>query len=137
MVPFIELTDCIESILRKRLAKKKKRTIKRIDDHIRLIPRSAPYPTRREKEAKQERKTERRDKDVVQDLIFQAFAKKSNYTLRELVAITKQPVNYLKKDILSEICVYNKRGKNKATYELKPEYKTDVQISEDTTEDWV
>lgn len=126
----------LEEIVRKRLeAKQRKKTIQRIDDHVpRPKPRSAPYPTRREKEAKAERKTERREKSVVQDLLFQAFAKKPNYTLKELVAITKQPVNYLKKEILSEICVYNKRGKNKATYELKPEYKTDVQITEDTTE---
>lgn len=27
------------------------------------------------------------------------------------------------KEILNELCVYNKRGANQGTYELKPEYK--------------
>ena len=27
------------------------------------------------------------------------------------------------KEILNELCVYNKRGTNQGTYELKPEYK--------------
>lgn len=34
------------------------------------------------------------------------------------------------KEILNELCVYNKRGTNQGTYELKPEYKKSV---EDTT----
>lgn len=30
------------------------------------------------------------------------------------------------KEILNELCVYNKRGTNQGTYELKPEYKKSV-----------
>ena len=30
------------------------------------------------------------------------------------------------KEILNELCVYNKRGTNQGTYELKPEYKKAV-----------
>lgn len=36
------------------------------------------------------------------------------------------------KEILNELCVYNKRGQNQGTYELKPEYKKSV---EDTGSD--
>lgn len=39
------------------------------------------------------------------------------------------------KEILNELCVYNKRGTNQGTYELKPEYKKSV---EDTgAEPWL
>lgn len=31
------------------------------------------------------------------------------------------------KEILNELCVYNKRGTNQGTYELKPEYKKSVE----------
>lgn len=31
------------------------------------------------------------------------------------------------KEILNELCVYNKRGSNQGTYELKPEYKKSVE----------
>lgn len=31
------------------------------------------------------------------------------------------------KEILNELCVYNKRGANQGTYELKPEYKKSVE----------
>lgn len=41
----------------------------------------------------------------------------------------------MKKEILDEICVYNKRGKNKATYELKPEYKETTETVEVTGEE--
>jgi len=33
------------------------------------------------------------------------------------------------KEILNELCVYNKRGTNQGTYELKPEYKKAVEDS--------
>lgn len=33
------------------------------------------------------------------------------------------------KEILNELCVYNKRGTNQGTYELKPEYKKSVEDS--------
>ena len=36
------------------------------------------------------------------------------------------------KEILNELCVYNKRGTNQGTYELKPEYK---KTAEDTGAD--
>ena len=40
------------------------------------------------------------------------------------------------KEILNELCVYNKRGANQGTYELKPEYKKSV-VEEDTGAEWV
>ncbi|KAK9947000.1 hypothetical protein M0R45_012437 [Rubus argutus] len=43
----------------------------------------------------------------------------------QLVQETDQPAQFLK-EILNELCVYNKRGTNQGTYELKPEYKKSV-----------
>jgi hypothetical protein len=37
------------------------------------------------------------------------------------------------KEILNDLCVYNKRGPNQGTHELKPEYKKSV---EDTNATW-
>lgn len=45
------------------------------------------------------------------------------------------PPQQFLKEILNELCVYNKRGTNQGTYELKPEYKKSV---EDTgAEQWL
>lgn len=34
------------------------------------------------------------------------------------------------KEVLNDLCVYNKRGANQGTYELKPEYKRTVATEE-------
>lgn len=39
------------------------------------------------------------------------------------------PLQQFLKEILNELCVYNKRGANQGTYELKPEYKKTVEDS--------
>ncbi|CAL5332204.1 unnamed protein product [Camellia sinensis] len=40
------------------------------------------------------------------------------------------PIKQFLKEILNELCVYNKRGTNQGTYELKPEYKKSVEDTE-------
>ncbi|KAG0462081.1 hypothetical protein HPP92_020557 [Vanilla planifolia] len=45
-----------------------------------------------------------------------------NWALKQLVQETDQPEQFLK-EILNDLCVYNKRGPNQGTHELKPEYK--------------
>ncbi|KVH98411.1 Transcription Factor IIF, Rap30/Rap74, interaction [Cynara cardunculus var. scolymus] len=48
---------------------------------------------------------------------------------KKKAAPVKAPEQFLK-EILNDLCVYNKRGTNQGTYELKPEYKKSM---EDTT----
>lgn len=66
--------------------------------------------------------------------------KKNSILLRQSPDLSPGPVYALLslhslhqflKEILNELCMYNKRGTNRGTYELKPEYKKTV---EDTGE---
>eukprot|EP01114_Cavostelium_apophysatum_P005094 TRINITY_DN1570_c0_g1_i4.p1 TRINITY_DN1570_c0_g1~~TRINITY_DN1570_c0_g1_i4.p1 ORF type:complete len:193 (-),score=46.17 TRINITY_DN1570_c0_g1_i4:61-639(-) len=54
--------------------------------------------------------------------LLKAFEKSERYDLKGLGYETKQSTPWLK-DALTELCVYNKRGPHKGTYELKPQYK--------------
>jgi len=71
---------------------------------------------------KLEGKKSRDDRDKVMDMLFSAFEKHQFYNIKDLVRITKQPVQYLK-EILNDVCNYNLRGPHKNTWELKPEYR--------------
>ncbi|KAG6503874.1 general transcription factor IIF subunit 2-like [Zingiber officinale] len=64
----------------------------------------------------------RRDKQELVNILFKLFEKQPNWALKQLVQETDQPEQFLK-EILNEICVYNKRGPNQGTHELKMEYK--------------
>lgn len=67
-------------------------------------------------------KRTRRDRGELEAIMFKLFEGQPNWTLKQLVLETDQPAQFLK-EILNELCVYNKRGPNQGTYELKPEYK--------------
>ncbi|GAB2219582.1 hypothetical protein Drorol1_Dr00007219 [Drosera rotundifolia] len=67
-------------------------------------------------------KRTRRDRGELEDIMFKLFERQPNWTLKQLVQETDQPAQFLK-EILNELCMYNKRGANQGTYELKPEYK--------------
>ncbi|KAJ0754843.1 putative DNA helicase [Helianthus annuus] len=55
--------------------------------------------------------------------MFKLFERQPNWALKQLVIETDQPAQFL-----NELCVYNKRGTNQGTYELKPEeYKKPVE----------
>lgn len=69
-----------------------------------------------------EMKRTRRDRGELEDIMFKLFERKPNWALKQLVLETDQPAQFLK-EILNDLCVYNKRGANQGTYELKPEYK--------------
>ncbi|KAI9113155.1 hypothetical protein K1719_015680 [Acacia pycnantha] len=75
-------------------------------------------------------KRTRRDRGELEDIMFKLFERQPNWALKQLVQETDQPAQFLK-EILNELCVYNKRGANQGTYELKPEYKKSV-VEEDT-----
>ncbi|OVA18120.1 Transcription initiation factor IIF [Macleaya cordata] len=64
----------------------------------------------------------RRDRGEMEAIMFKLFERQPNWTLRQLIQETDQPEQFLK-DILKELCVYNNRGTNQGSYELKPEYK--------------
>ncbi|XAR61698.1 DNA helicase [Bertholletia excelsa] len=71
-------------------------------------------------------KRTRKDRGELEDTMFKLFERQPNWALKQLVQETDQPAQFLK-EILNELCVYNKRGTNQGTYELKPEYKKSVE----------
>ncbi|XP_042012925.1 general transcription factor IIF subunit 2-like [Salvia splendens] len=71
-----------------------------------------------------ESKRTRKDPEEMEKIMFRLFEKKPNWTLKQLVQNTDQPEQFLK-DMLKSLCVYNNKGANQGTYELKPEYRTD------------
>ncbi|XP_022764578.1 general transcription factor IIF subunit 2-like [Durio zibethinus] len=67
-------------------------------------------------------KRTRRDRGEMEDIMFKLFERQPNWTLRQLIQETDQPEQFLK-DILKDLCMYNNKGANQGSYELKPEYK--------------
>ncbi|CAH9081616.1 unnamed protein product [Cuscuta europaea] len=119
----------------------KNRQIQIIDNdrgvHMRSMPGMMGLIASTSKEKKKatavkgpEVKRTRRDRGELEDIMFKLFERQPNWTLKQLVQETDQPAQFLK-EILNELSVYNKRGANQGTYELKPEYK---KSAEDTTD---
>ncbi|CAH2064321.1 unnamed protein product [Thlaspi arvense] len=71
-------------------------------------------------------KRTRRDRREMEEVMFNLFERQSNWTLRLLIQETDQPEQFLK-DLLRDLCIYNNKGSNQGTYELKPEYKKATQ----------
>ncbi|GAB2276718.1 hypothetical protein Dimus_011434 [Dionaea muscipula] len=69
-----------------------------------------------------ETKRSRRDRGEMEGIMFKLFERQPNWTLRQLIQETDQPEQFLK-DILKDLCVYNNKGANQGTYELKLEYR--------------
>ncbi|XVE68946.1 hypothetical protein DITRI_Ditri09bG0110900 [Diplodiscus trichospermus] len=67
-------------------------------------------------------KRTRRGRGEMEDIMFKLFERQPNGTLRQLIQETDQAEQFLK-DILKGLCIYNNRGTNQGSYELKPEYK--------------
>jgi transcription initiation factor TFIIF subunit beta len=61
-------------------------------------------------------------RNELMDMLFAAFERYPYWSLKGIAEHTKQPMQYLK-EILSEICILNKRGPYTSTYQLKAEYK--------------
>ncbi|KAF2077683.1 hypothetical protein CYY_000999 [Polysphondylium violaceum] len=106
----------------------KTRVAKTIDDNQPFLPprpinpkiqvSTAVYAKKKPTTDKKERKSE----DQVIDSIFDAFHDNNHLDIKTLVKYTDQPQTWLK-TVLNKVCIFNKRGPNKNTYELKPEYK--------------
>ncbi|KAG2172487.1 hypothetical protein INT44_006660 [Umbelopsis vinacea] len=67
-------------------------------------------------------KATRMPRNELMDMLFAAFERYPYWSLKGIAEHTKQPMQYLK-EILSEICILNKRGPYTSTYQLKAEYK--------------
>jgi len=126
----LEPTDALareyRELCRRRLEKStsKDREIKVIDDKaaiaVKPIARHYIQYKAHQKTEKLKRVTE--SKDEVLNRIFSAFAKSPYWDLKSLIVHTDQPQATLK-EVLNEVCVYNKRGPNRLMYELKEQYK--------------
>ncbi|KAG6422667.1 hypothetical protein SASPL_113044 [Salvia splendens] len=107
--------------------------------HMRPMPGMMGFITSNSKDKKKaapvkgaDMKRTRRDRGELEDIMFKLFERQPNWTLKQLVQETDQPPQFLK-EILNELCVYNKRGTNQGTYELKPEYKKSVEDTDAET----
>ncbi|WVZ68662.1 hypothetical protein U9M48_017576 [Paspalum notatum var. saurae] len=69
-----------------------------------------------------ETKRTRRGRTEMENILFKLFERQPNWSLKQLMQETDQPEQFLK-EILNDLCVYNKRGPNQGTHELKIEYK--------------
>ncbi|MCL7022769.1 hypothetical protein MKW94_010231 [Papaver nudicaule] len=79
--------------------------------------------------AKSDSRRIRRDRMEMEGIMFKLFENQPNWTLKQLIQATEQPEQFLK-DILKELCVYNNRGTNQGSYELKPEYRRSIKEEE-------
>ncbi|XP_071732891.1 uncharacterized protein [Rutidosis leptorrhynchoides] len=77
-------------------------------------------------------KRTRRDRGEMEDIMFKLFERQPNWTLKQLISETDQPEQFLK-DLLKDLCIYNNKGSNQGTYELKPEYKRSTEEQEPTS----
>ncbi|KAL2512761.1 Transcription initiation factor IIF [Abeliophyllum distichum] len=112
----------------------KTRHTKFIDDnsgmHMRMRPMpgtvdskpSGPTDKKKMPAKGSEMKRTRRDPEEMEKIVFKLFERQPNWTLKQLILETDQPEQFLK-NMLKLLCVYNNKGTNQGTYELKPEYK--------------
>ncbi|KAG6539304.1 hypothetical protein ZIOFF_004468 [Zingiber officinale] len=86
------------------------------------LPSSSKEKRKLTQSKRQDAKRVRMDKGEMLNILFRLFERQPNWRLKQLVLETDQPQQFLK-EMLREICVYNKRGSNQGTHELKGEYK--------------
>ncbi|PPD87196.1 hypothetical protein GOBAR_DD15858 [Gossypium barbadense] len=149
MRPHDENIENYGKLCRERTTKSmnKSRQIQVIDNdngtHMRPMPGmiiAAVFNEKKKAPAKtSDTKRTRRDRGEMEDIMFKLFERQSNWTLRQLIQETDQPepkvdsffillrtslsLKQFLKDILKDLCIYNNKGTNQGTYELKPEYK--------------
>jgi len=126
----IDPTYCKLSRQRYAAANQKHRTLKKIDDQEGRIATLATmkYTGKRPMAipggpapSSMEQKRVRIDKEELENLLFTLFEKKPQWSFSGLVEETNQPTAWLK-EVLLGVAALNKKGANKGTYELKPEY---------------
>ncbi|CAO3644625.1 unnamed protein product [Cunninghamella echinulata] len=67
-------------------------------------------------------KATRMPRNELMDVLFAAFDKYPYWSFKGILEHTNQPTQYLK-EVLTEICILNKRGPYAGNYQLKPEFK--------------
>eukprot|EP00698_Gefionella_okellyi_P008259 TRINITY_DN203_c0_g1_i1.p1 TRINITY_DN203_c0_g1~~TRINITY_DN203_c0_g1_i1.p1 ORF type:complete len:199 (-),score=40.80 TRINITY_DN203_c0_g1_i1:32-628(-) len=72
-------------------------------------------------DSRDKEKRARIEKDPLLNLLFKQFEKQPTWTLRELITVTDQPLNWLK-EVLGEIAQLHKKGPQKGFYTLKEEF---------------
>ncbi|KAF8021892.1 hypothetical protein BT93_G2127 [Corymbia citriodora subsp. variegata] len=125
MRPHGENIESYGKLCRERTTKSmnKARQIQVIDHDTGSLMRTMPLMEKKKLPTKvSETKRTRRDRGEMEEIMFKLFERQPNWTLRQLIQETDQPEQFLK-DILKDLCVYNNKGPNQGTYELKPEYK--------------
>ncbi|KAK7380747.1 hypothetical protein VNO78_33264 [Psophocarpus tetragonolobus] len=134
MRPHNQNLDLYAKLCRERTNKYmvKSRQIQIIDNdsgaHMRPMPGMISFSTSGPSEKKKppakvtDTKRTRRDRGEMEEIVFKLFERQSHWSLRNLIQETDQPEQFLK-DILKDLCVYNNKGTNQGTYELKPEYR--------------
>jgi len=91
--------------------------------------RKTPAQIRKEKDERIAKRNERLPKEHVQKIIFECFHKHKYWNYKGLKEATQQPEVFLK-EILSELCVYNRAGKFIALYQLKSEFVANINAPE-------
>lgn len=76
---------------------------------------------RKKKEMLQDKKRERLDKQDAIDILFKAFEKHENWTVKDLADFSGQPLAYIQ-EIIGEIAVLNKND-HRNTYRLKDQFR--------------
>ncbi|KAF3433910.1 hypothetical protein FNV43_RR25013 [Rhamnella rubrinervis] len=134
MKPHNENIENYRKLCRERTQKymTRNRQIQVIDNdngaHMRPMPGmmgfavSAPSDKKKTPTKSSDMKRTRRDRGEMEEIMFKLFERQPNWTLKQLIQETDQPEQFLK-DILKDLCVYNNKGSNQGTYELKPEYR--------------
>ncbi|KAK3268840.1 hypothetical protein CYMTET_22674 [Cymbomonas tetramitiformis] len=69
-----------------------------------------------------EERRARLGKEELQDELFSLFERQSYWSFKQLVMETHQPAVWLK-EVLQEVCRFNKRGPYADKWEVKPEYR--------------
>ncbi|KAI9488212.1 transcription initiation factor IIF, beta subunit-domain-containing protein [Zychaea mexicana] len=80
------------------------------------------YQQSKKQKTDNKEKATRMPRNELMDVLFAAFEKYPYWSFKGILEHTKQPSQYLK-EVLSEICILNKRGPYASNYQLKPEYK--------------
>jgi transcription initiation factor TFIIF subunit beta len=105
-----------------------------------LRPLAQPYPASSRRVEAQKEKAARMNKQDLEELLFVLFRRKRYWKLNDLVSETEQPIQYLKKDFLEEMCIYNRKGEHKGEWQLKEDYnvgaaeETEPKKAQDTEE---
>eukprot|EP00188_Purpureofilum_apyrenoidigerum_P000882 Plantae.Rhodophyta-Purpureofilum_apyrenoidigerum.ctg14424.p1 GENE.Plantae.Rhodophyta-Purpureofilum_apyrenoidigerum.ctg14424~~Plantae.Rhodophyta-Purpureofilum_apyrenoidigerum.ctg14424.p1 ORF type:complete len:318 (+),score=69.17 Plantae.Rhodophyta-Purpureofilum_apyrenoidigerum.ctg14424:29-955(+) len=121
----------------------KRRTVKLQNDELRKMERGdftmpvaisrGELKLRKEEKRKIVDKPEQQWRRDTMEKLFLLFEKRSHWSLTEISDALNEPQQRLK-DLLSEACNYNRGGPHRNMYELKDEYKTSEQRTQQAEE---